>query len=379
MTERKGLKKVVRERMGRTGESYTTAHRQVAHPRRPAGLVPGYPRFGRESHHDSSLVRHVLAQAGLPLSEAMVCGLGGGIGFLYATFAYAGLPHPLLTIVAQHHPAPWAPEVLNRLGVAHTEQHSSSTAAALTKLRRCLESDRPALCTVDRTQLPWHPGRSVMEAADPYLVVVAGLDGDTFYVDDRDPEPHAIDAAAFGTAWAGHKKGRHAMLALDGPVGPVDLSGAVTSAVATTVAHLTGPVLGNAFDVNLGLRGLSKLATELGGTGRTSWAHRFGSEVGFAHAMARLDECLQREYTAPDATRPLYADFLDEAAALSPVDPSAARLFRQSATSWAAITAEARTASDPAAAFPRLAEHVQTALALETAAVNVVAAALRKG
>jgi hypothetical protein len=371
MTERKGLKRAVRERMGRTGESYTTAHRHVAVPRPPAGIVPGYPRFGRENHHESSLVRHLLAQAGLPLSEAMVCGLGGGIGFLYATFAYTGLPHPLLTIVAQHHPAPWAPEVLTRLGVAYTEQHSSATPAALTKLRRCLESGRPALCTVDRSQLPWHAGRSFLEAADPYLVVVAGVDGDTFYVDDRDPAPHAIDATAFGAAWAGHKKGRHAMLTL-GAGGVADLAGAVSSAIATTVAHLTGPVLGNAFDVNMGLRGMAKLATELGGTGRQSWAQRFGSEAAFAHAMTRLDDCLQREYTAPDATRPLYAHFLDEAAALSPVDASAAALFRRSAASWAAIAAEARSATDPAITFPRLADHVQTALTLETAAATAL-------
>ena len=57
-----------------------------------------------EEHRPSSLCRHLLAHAGLELSEPMVCGLGGGIGFLYAIFEYRTEPNPLLTIVAQHHP-----------------------------------------------------------------------------------------------------------------------------------------------------------------------------------------------------------------------------------------------------------------------------------
>src|SRR5688572_14931327 len=116
MTERKALKRIVRERMARTGEAYTTAHRHATAPTRTsdptgtsgptsdAGLTPGYPGFGPEHHHESALVRHLLGQAGVGLSEPMVCGLGGGIGFLYAIFEYAAVDHPLLTIVAQHHP-----------------------------------------------------------------------------------------------------------------------------------------------------------------------------------------------------------------------------------------------------------------------------------
>jgi hypothetical protein len=48
VTERKSFKKIVRVRMDRTGESYSTARRQVgARARRlPAALVKGYDRFG---------------------------------------------------------------------------------------------------------------------------------------------------------------------------------------------------------------------------------------------------------------------------------------------------------------------------------------------
>jgi hypothetical protein len=94
----------------------------------------------------------------------------------------------------------------------------------------------------------------------------------------------------------------------------MDLADAVADAVATTVAHLTGPVLRNAFDVNFGFSGMAKLAGDLRGVrGQAVWIHRFASDEGLEYVADRLDRCLQHEYTAQDAT-PLYADFLDEAA-----------------------------------------------------------------
>lgn len=382
VTERKGLKKIVRARMERTGETYSTAHRIVGnrHPKSlPAGMVAGYSSFGSERHRPSALVRHMLEQAGVPLSEAMVCGLGGGVGFLYAVFEYAGLPHPLLTIVAQHHPQPWAPAVLGNLGLSYVEQHSSSTPAAMTKLRTWLDAGRPVMCTVNRTALPWHEPGMIDVAADPYPVVAAGIDGDTLYVDDIAERPHEIPTDLFAVAWSGSRKARHPMLAIDAGQRPTpDLGRAAASAVAVTAAHLSGPVLGNSFDVNMGLRGMTKLATELRDRRtKTGWLRRFGTGVSFEFAMRRIVECLQREYTAPDATRPIYADFLAEAAGLLPnVDTTgAARLFRESGKHWASVTSRAQNAglSEVPEIFDALADHVEAAHDAESRAVRLLA------
>ncbi|MFC7244358.1 hypothetical protein ACFQO7_17930 [Catellatospora aurea] len=76
MTARRNFKKLVQERMDRTGESHTTAARLLAGP-----VVTATGQ-----HRESVLVGRLLAAAGRPLSEAMVCGLGGGIGFMHAVF-----------------------------------------------------------------------------------------------------------------------------------------------------------------------------------------------------------------------------------------------------------------------------------------------------
>lgn len=382
MTEQKSLKALVRERMSRTGESYTTAHRQVTSRRADrtlAGLTPGYPAFGADAHAPSAQARHLLAQAGIDVSEAMACGLGGGIGFLYAIFEYKQVPHPMLTVVAQHHPQPWLEAVTQHLGLALTTATSSRPAPALAKLDAALGIGRAAQLTVGRGLLPWHTA-APEEAADPYAIVVTGKQGDEYLVDDRDPEPHRIDVVALGEAWAAHRKGRFALATIE-PTVDVDLAAGIRSAIATTHAHLTGPVLGNSFDVNLGLSGIRKFADELADTRtKTGWSKRFGDPAALAEGSRRLAECLTWAHTAAGATRPLYAEFLAEADGASGLRlASASATAAESGRRWAELAdvAGATTAEDdPAETIAAYAELVAGIVPLEEKLARQLAAAL---
>jgi hypothetical protein len=63
----------------------------------------------------------------------------------------------------------------------------------------------------------------------------------------------------------------------------VDITAAVADALATTAAHLTGPVLGNSFDVNMGLSGMARLVADLrDGQTRKGWRKRFGDHRAYA-------------------------------------------------------------------------------------------------
>jgi hypothetical protein len=330
VTEQRGLKKLVRERMAHTGESYTTARRHVLArsarentPSLPDGLL--YAEFGTDQHHEASLIRHAL---GGVHDEALIAGLAGGIGFMYFVFEYQDLP-PLLTIVAQHHPDPWVQTALDRLHVPYDKRHSAKPQ--WTRVRKALDAGHPVFCAVDRSRLPWH-GLEPGFGMDPYTVVIVGQDGDTLYVDDASAVPHAIGVEEFGAAWSAHRKGRHQMVV---PAGEATGEPDVDGAIATVAAHLTGPVLGNNFDVNFGFSGMEKLAAQLrDARTKTGWERRFGAPVPFFHGVRRLYECLEVEYTAPGATRPLFADFLDLAGR-----PDAAALFRESARGWERLAA----------------------------------------
>ncbi|CAN5840626.1 hypothetical protein BH20ACT6_BH20ACT6_02750 [soil metagenome] len=395
MTERKKLKARVRARMARTGETYTTAHRHVAvGDENPAGRSPF-------EHRESALSRLLLAHAGVHVSEPMACGLGGGIGFLYAVFEYEDADHPVLTIVAQHHPQPWLEAIAGHIGARLATQHSTSPRPALTKLDRVLTDGTPAQLTVERGRLPWHDATHPQAAADPYPVVVTGRQDDAYLVTDRDDSPRPLDRGQLGAAWAAHRKGRFALSTLAPPAGAVDLAAAVRRALTTTTDHLTGPVLGHAFDANFGLSGMARLSADLRDTRtKSGWVSRFGEPAPFAYVLARLAECLTTSYTGAAGTRPLYARFLVEAAGLfeSPQLSQAAERIDAAAAQWRAVAnaglrtdadpqpAHARAAqpqfqhqpqSQPAELFTALADRVDAAAEHEHAAVELIRRALR--
>jgi hypothetical protein len=164
------------------------------------------------------------------------------------------------------------------------------------------------------------------------------------------PAPREIDEAAFGAAWSAYRKGRHERLTVTGTP-TVELTDAIGAAIATTVAHLTGPVLGNSFDANFGFSGMNRLAEQLRDRrSKTGWLRRFGTPQTLGIGLARLAECLEVSYTAPAATRPLYADFLDEAASLVRDAPlaEAATLFRASGALWSNVASRAIEVMPPA-------------------------------
>jgi hypothetical protein len=345
-------------------------------------VVAGYDGFTDHTHRPSALASRMLTQAGCDVTETMACGLGGGIGFMYAVFEYRQLDHPLLTIVAQHHPAPWLETAAGHLGVTTMTQHSSATRAAVGKLEKALADGKPAQILVAKGELPWHPAGNPMEAADPYAVVVAGTRDGSFLVDDVPGGPQLVDGDVLGLAWAAHRKGRHEMTTVAEVLDRPDLASAVRQALTLTADHLTGPVLGNAFDVNFGLSGMARLAKDLrDARTRSGWTARFSDEPGFRYVTARLAECLTSAYTAPGATRPLYAEFLEQASGLldAPRLKSAAEAIASSGAEWQAIADKARAAAEehpsaasPGEVFTELARHVDTAADHELRAVELI-------
>jgi hypothetical protein len=287
MTEQKSFKRLVRARMERTGESYTTARRHVLKDARPTGQM-----------HDSWLLREVLDGE---WSEALVAGLAGGIGFMYFVFEYKGHT-PTMTIVARHHPAPFIPTALQHAGIAHEVTGTTSARKAERQLR---SADGPVICLVGKEK---HP------------VGVLGVDGDMVTVLDQGTSTQPL--AEFAVGWG---LGRHEMISVGERTGEPD----VAAAVRMTCEHLTGPVLGNNFDVNFGFSGMRKLAEQLRDKGKKGWGRRWADDP--AYVRRRLHDCLEVEYTAPGATRPLYAEFLDE------VGLPGADEFRASGVLWSEI------------------------------------------
>src|SRR5687768_3322623 len=99
--------------MAKTGESYTTALRHVVGAA-PSTNDHGYTLRGG-LHPETANIANVLAHHGIqsdkrPLSEALIFGIGGGIGAGYILWEFKKHDSPTLTIGFRnrmHYPDAW--------------------------------------------------------------------------------------------------------------------------------------------------------------------------------------------------------------------------------------------------------------------------------
>ncbi|MGY1618792.1 BtrH N-terminal domain-containing protein [Geodermatophilus sp. SYSU D00691] len=338
MTRQKHLKDLVRARMERTGERYSTARRHLA----------GAPEPDPGSEHDSLLLTRVLQAAGVadrdgrPLSEPLVAGLAGGIGFMYFSFSYAG-QLPTMTIVPRIHPRPFVAGALERAGIAHRVVGTTSAAKAARELDAALAAGRTPVCTVDLAALPHRRWVVDVPGASPHDVAVLGREDGAVLLDDALAEPVRLPGDAFAAARSTHRQSKHRMVVVE-PSQPVDLVPAIRAALAVTVHDLTEDVIAGNFAGNFGLRGMAKWADAVADhRSRNGWARLFDSRPAFHSAMHRLHDCLTAEYSSPGATRPLYAAFLTTAADLldEPALRETAARYAEAGRLWTRIAEEA--------------------------------------
>ncbi|MEL6330027.1 MAG: DUF4872 domain-containing protein [Planctomycetota bacterium] len=355
MTRNRDFKATVRARMAKTGERYTTARAQILGARanisdeRPTGehrLTIG----GVCS--DTNALRLILEAAGVraphtgqPFSEAMLFGLCGGVGFLYAVFEYKGFP-PLLSVLTRYDTVPdtFIAGGLERLGLPATTSQTASAAKARQALDDALESGLPALCTIDRVTLAdENASRTEMAGGAPDVVAVLAREGDDLLIADGPAEPRRVGADHFAKARAAHKKSKQRLVSIaDGTPGPSadQLAAAVRDAVRNTADRYTNaPFKG--FASNMGLAGLEKwrrLVTDE--RDPKGWPSVFAESAHACDAFRRTFQGIEHEFTSPAAGRPMQAEFLAEAAELTGNEKlaEASRAFESAGRAWRAVS-----------------------------------------
>ncbi len=362
MTTQRELKQLVRERMARTGERYAAARahlvsRAAAPSPRYPGVLPGYDRFGGVQANTAPLL-NVLRHAGIPApaggpawSEAIVNGLCGGPGFLYAVFEYRGYP-PMLTLALQSRSMAdqYVAEGLARVGAEWAETETGSAKVARAALDEALAAGRAALCVVDLGSLPYYGLPKEYVGGAPHLVAVVGLDETGYWLDDRGGAPRHLSFDQMANARARYRKGRHRLTAAVGPAAGFEPRAAWRAAIADTARRYHEPAVPKSFWGNCGVAGLRKWRDLL--TDRRDpkgWPNVFAEGPRAYAGLYRAYECIETGL-APGAGRGLYAEFLEAAAGYLGAEPlaRAAAHWRDSAGHWSAIAALIAGADDEA-------------------------------
>lgn len=363
MTAKRDFKLLVRQRMKKTGERYSTARAHLlskvltgpAGPRWP-GLIAGYSGFGG-LQADTAVLRSVLAHAGArpdrgePLDEAWIHGLCGGVGFLYAVFEYQGHP-PFLTIVSRSRSMPdaFAAEGLARAGVRTSVHETGAPKTARRHLDDALAAGRPAIAVVDMPCLSYYGMPPEMAGMSPHLVAVVGEDGDDVWLDDRSVVPIRVSHDELARARGSYRKAKHRLVTVDAVDEGYDLAAAALDAVRLTVrCYQEAPV--RSFAANFGFAGLEKWQRLLTDPkDKKGWAKVFATPEALYVGLRRVYDCIEHEYTAPDAGRPLYADFLDRAARVTGRSGlgGAATLYREAGALWSELAGAIASSGDDA-------------------------------
>ena len=318
MTERKHLKQLVRTRMSKTGESYTTARRHLtesraSEPARSAGPFPGTIPI-------ATAFRALLAHAGvrhpdtgLPLSEAMVFGLGGGIGAGVYAFHYAKEDFSSFYIAGRHlwqDDLSWAKELAKRLGLKTVVRESTGARAGEKHLRELLGDGRPVLAWVDAGSLPHRAMPASWQGGGYHVVSIHGIDdaAGLASMGDLSETPVSISLADLAVARGRIKKFKNRLLALEPATKAPDLAKAVQAGIEACVESLTTCKM-----KNFRLDAFGNWAEKLdGGKGAESWEKMFRPGHLMYQGLWSITEFVDF-YGGGGLCRPIFAEFLAEA------------------------------------------------------------------
>lgn len=297
-------------------------------------------------HWETGSVANILQHQGPKLrhngkaaSEALLLGISGGITFGYFTFHYEGYD-PQINLLTRNTFDPLT-TLLDRLAIPRDVRQTTSPDKAQVNLVEVLESGSPALVWADAFSLPYnHWGYDEMAWA-MWPVVVYGCEDNAVLIADRSSKGLRVPLEQFNAARARVKKDKFRLMTLDG-LDPDVLPSAVQKGIWQCISLYTeAPPKGAKH--NFGLAALQHWAKMLTNTrNKASWSRYFPPGAGlYAALLGRAAQpgtlgWIQHWGSAGGAERGLYADFLDEAAAiLDKADlKDAAKTFRKSKAAW---------------------------------------------
>ncbi len=327
MTSDKNFKRRVRERAEKTGESYTTARMQLTKGR-------GKPTTGHIGiNPETNAIQRALEHAGVRVSEAMVLGAGGGLGAGYIAITH-GMTGFMIGSRALWWDSPgFVRAACERLGAAVTMKETSSRPAALKNLREALESGALPIVWLDMTCMPYSTLPPQFRKGGYHVAAVAGLDesADRVSMVETAREPLGVTPAELAEARASITSFKNRLAVVAAPREPLDLErAALEGAVACAEGLLKGRARTFVLD------GFRAWGEAVGATkGKEAWSALFKSNEDLFRALTSVYRFVE-QWGGAGLLRPLFAEFLDETAALTgrAAFRGAAEAYRECARLW---------------------------------------------
>jgi len=254
-------------------------------------------------HCWTTSLRNVLGYHGLDLSEEMLFGLGGGIGFVYWYMKF--MPAPFIG-TRYGKGMDLLVTTCERIGAEATTMETSSAKKGYEDLKNELRQGEPALIFADMAYLPY---LALPESAHfgAHSVVVFGVDEeeDTVYLVDRAQKALTVTTEELKKARSSKFPSfapKNKLLKIQYPERIGDLEDGIRRGIRECCTGMLAPPI-----KNIGLAGLQKWADMV-----PKWPRQFKG-LGLLGCLFNVFLYIEVSGTGGSGFRNMYAQFLNEA------------------------------------------------------------------
>jgi hypothetical protein len=304
-------------------------------------IIPDFRPFVGE-HCETTALGNLLQHDGLELTEPMLFGLGGGLGFIY--WKMKTMPVPFLGGRTKD----LSRNLCHNMGLKLIERETTSLKTAWAQVVEPIESGKPVGLQLDCYHLDYFTKKIHFAG---HHVAMYGFDAADAYLVDTRPQGGATKTTLQSLARARSEKGpmsaRNRSYRIEGTANARELRAALPAAIRRNAAEYLNPPI-----QNLGHLGILKTSREIKAWLRSSK----DPKADFAHTAAMME----RAGTGGALFRNLYRDFLREAGNLLGSDRlrEASESFAEIAGKWTYV----------AGLFERVAGPQDTAIVQEASA-----------
>lgn len=253
-----------------------------------------------------------------PYSEALLFGIGGGIGVGYILYNFKHLPKPILVLGFRkqwNESHAFLEDLAQRLFFQVDFRAFDSVEEAQTNLKLCLQQGHPAIVWVDKAHLPYHQLPANQKGFINYQVSVLGFDEQKahFSLDDCSSQRFEIREKTLSIARSHISPQNFLMMVFfqAGSLTPQEIRGSIITGIRECAAQL------NQTRANMGISILSTWANHLiDQQSQVGWPQLFQDPKDTYPSLRTIYETIKLNGSDGFALRKIYADFLQEAAGL---------------------------------------------------------------
>ena len=326
MTRQKHLKQLVRARMAKTGERYATARRHIIREAPSAGASTARASHLTGNAPATTALRVLLTDAGVraphtdqPFTEAMLFGIAGGVGIGVFSFLYEKANFASFYVAGRND---WADDVryltraAERLGAKPAIVEGVKPSAQA--IAASVAAGQPCIVWLDAAGLPYKAMPAMFSGMASHVVVLYALDDamKTARIGDLSDEAIEIPSDVLAAARARIKKDRNRVMTVRAGAAIPPLGTLVRAGLEACRDGLLGANAVGGSTTNFSLDALRVWADRLHGSrDKDSWERVFTPGARLWRGLTSINEYIEHYGTGGGLCRPLFAEFLAEAAA----------------------------------------------------------------